>query len=293
MKGGIAFGARPSVCAGRPHRRAAAAHRSATSPRRLMADAGAALLRLLFLLLASQLRELAAELALEHVAQSRDVASLLPGQRLELLGRGARADVAHGQGDASIHRVDVRHLGLDLVAGAERRVGVRFAGRDEGLDALRDAHEGAVLNHRQHGGLGHERSRLVVVQHRGPGVVPELLDAERDLLLVVVDAEDDGLDLVALVVEVGRVVDLDGPGQVGLVDHAVDAVFDADEDAVVGDAADLAGDLVAGLVLVGEQRPGIGLELLQAQADALGLARRPRAPGTRSLGRPPASCTGA
>ena len=43
---------------------------------------------------------------------------------------------------------------------------------------------------------------------RRPRIVPELLDAEADLLLVVVDREDDGLDVVALVVEVGRVVDL-------------------------------------------------------------------------------------
>ncbi len=66
-------------------------------------------------------------------------------------------------------------------------------------------------------------------------------------------AEDDGLDLVALVVEVGGVVDLDGPGEVGLVDHAVHALFDADEHAVIGERADLAADLVARLVLVGER----------------------------------------
>ena len=49
------------------------------------------------------------------------------------------------------------------------------------------------------------------------------------------------------------------------MDHAVDALFDPDEDAVVGDAADLAADLVARLVLLGEERPGIGLELLEAE----------------------------
>src|SRR6185369_394105 len=60
------------------------------------------------------------------------------------------------------------------------------------------------------------------------------------------------------------------PRQVGLVNHAVHAVFDADEHAVIGERADLAADLVAGLVLVGEQRPRIRLELLEAEADALG-----------------------
>jgi hypothetical protein len=49
------------------------------------------------------------------------------------------------------------------------------------------------------------------------------------------------------------------------VHHAVDAVFDADEDAVVGDRADLAADLVARVVLVREERPRIGLELLEAE----------------------------
>ena len=75
---------------------------------------------------------------------------------------------------------------------------------------------------------------------RRPRIVAELLDAEGDLLLVVVDREDDGFDVVALVVEVGRVVDLDRPREVALVDHAVDALFDADEHAVVGERADLA-----------------------------------------------------
>jgi hypothetical protein len=103
-----------------------------------------------------------------------------------------------------------------------------------------------------------------------PRVVPQLLDAEGDLLLVVVDREDDRLDVVALVVEVARVVDPHGPREIALVDHAVDALFDADEDAVIGERADLARDLVAGVVLVREEHPRIGLELLETEADALG-----------------------
>jgi len=55
------------------------------------------------------------------------------------------------------------------------------------------------------------------------------------------------------------------------VNHPVDALFDADENAVVGDAAHLARDLVARLVLFGEDGPGIGLELLETEADSLAL----------------------
>src|SRR5262249_44750966 len=84
------------------------------------------------------------------------------------------------------------------------------------------------------------------------------------------DREDDRFDVVALVIEVARVVDANGPREIALVHHAVDALFDADEHAVVGERTDLARDLVARMVLVREEHPRIGLQLLQAERDALG-----------------------
>src|SRR5262249_51947706 len=45
--------------------------------------------------------------------------------------------------------------------------------------------------------------------------------------------------------------------------------FDTDEDAVVGDATNLAADDVTRVVLAGEDLPRIGLELLETEADAL------------------------
>src|SRR5205807_1416109 len=50
------------------------------------------------------------------------------------------------------------------------------------------------------------------------------------------------------------------------------ALLDADEDAEVGDVADLAADDRPDRVLLLEQRPRVGLDLLHAQADALRLA---------------------
>ena len=80
--------------------------------------------------------------------------------------------------------------------------------RDERLDALADAHEDAVVDDADD---DRRRRRRVPggnsLRMRRPRIVEELLDAEGDLLLVVVDREDDRLDVVALVVEVGRVVD--------------------------------------------------------------------------------------
>ena len=51
--------------------------------------------------------------------------------------------------------------------------------------------------------------------------------------------------------------------------QAVDAFFDLDERAVVGDVADLALDHGARRVLLGHLLPGILLDLLHAEADLL------------------------
>ena len=51
--------------------------------------------------------------------------------------------------------------------------------------------------------------------------------------------------------------------------QAVDAFFDLDERAVVGDVADLALDHRAGRVLLGHALPGVLLDLLHAEADFL------------------------
>ena len=63
-----------------------------------------------------------------------------------------------------------------------------------------------------------------------------------------------------------------GPADVGHVDEAVDAVFDTDEHTEFGDVLDDAFEDGAFRILFGHQFPGIGTNLLHAQADALLLA---------------------
>ena len=58
---------------------------------------------------------------------------------------------------------------------------------------------------------------------------------------------------------------------VGDVHQAVDALLDLDEGAELGEVAHLALDAAADRVLLGELLPGIGLDLLQAEADAVRL----------------------
>ena len=87
-----------------------------------------------------------------------------------------------------------------------------------------------------------------------------------------VETQHLALDLLAHREDLGRVLDLLRPRHLGDVDEALDAFLELHERAVVGEADHLALHLGAARVLEGGGGPGIGLELLVAQADPLGLA---------------------
>src|SRR4029078_9088170 len=96
----------------------------------------------------------------------------------------------------------------------------------------------------------------------------ELLDAERDALLLDIDVEHLRLDRLALAVKRERFLAGNAPGDVGHVDHAVDVAFEPDEQAEFGRVLDLALDGRAGRVLLRERLPRVGLGLLEAERDA-------------------------
>jgi hypothetical protein len=96
---------------------------------------------------------------------------------------------------------------------------------DQALDAVFDLGEGAEVGELGDLGVG-DGARGVALGERLPRVGGQLLDAEAEALVLDVDVEDDGLDLVALLVDLGGVADLLGPGEVGDVDEAVDALLD-------------------------------------------------------------------
>src|SRR5581483_513648 len=112
------------------------------------------------------------------------------------------------------------------------------------------------------------RTRREAARDLVPRVLGELLDAERDALVVDVDPEDHGLDVVALLVELARVLHLLRPVQVRHVDEAVDVVLDLDEEPEVGDALDLPRDARPDGVVDPHHLPRVRLGLLQAERDA-------------------------
>ena len=173
--------------------------------------------------------------------------SRLPGVLLELL---------QAQGDPLAVLVDVEDHAGDLLALLEHLVGVAdLAGPahvgdvQQAVDALLDLDERAVVGQVADRALDH-RARRVLLGDLVPGVGLGLLHAEGDFLLLLVDAEDDDLDLVADVDQLAGVVDALGPGHLGDVHQALDALLELDEGAVGHDVDDLALDARADRVLL-------------------------------------------
>src|SRR5439155_26834576 len=96
----------------------------------------------------------------------------------------------------------------------------------------------------------------------------ELLDAERDALLLDIDIEHLDAHELALAVVLDGILAGAAPVDVGQVDHAVDVAGQADEQAELGNVADLALDRAADRVLFDEGVPRVRHDLLQAEADA-------------------------
>ena len=140
----------------------------------------------------------------------------------------------------------------------------------EALDELVELHDGAEVEQLVDRALVHRAARELAVDAH-PRVVRQLLDAKREALTLGLDGQDLRLDLLTLLEVVGRVAHLVRPGQVRDVAEAVDITADVDEDAEVGDVADLTLDLRADRVLLREDVPRVALELLHAQRDALAL----------------------
>ena len=102
-----------------------------------------------------------------------------------------------------------------------------------------------------------------------PGIFLELLQAKAHLAVGTVESEDDSLDFVADFEEVLSRAEVLAVRHLADVDKTLDAGGNLNECAVVGHYNYAAFDMVADLKLGIESVPGMGLELLQAESDAL------------------------
>ena len=179
--------------------------------------------------------------------------------------------------DALLLDIDVEHLGFDVIAflvvldrllagPVPVEIGKMDHAIDIGVEADEQTELGLVLDLALDG-----RADRMLLREGLPRVLQRLLEAERDAALGRVDLEHLHLDLLAGRDDLAGVDVLLGPGHFGDVDEPLDAGFELDEGAVVGNVGDAALKLLANDVTRLDVRPRIFLQLLHAKRDAVGL----------------------
>src|SRR5688572_20442699 len=138
------------------------------------------------------------------------------------------------------------------------------------VDARLDLHERAEAREVADLPVDARADRITERQHH-PRILLRLLHAERDLLLVRIDLEHDRLDHFTDRHELRRVPNVARPAHLADVHEAFDARLELDERAVVGDRHHLPLHASPDRVLGGDVLPGIGLELLETERNALAL----------------------
>ena len=136
--------------------------------------------------------------------------------------------------------VELQHHEIRLVVDAEGTAFllVEVLAVASSLQTVRQSDGGVTAFHLDHSGL-------VLAAHREhaledlPWVLFDLLVAEAHAAVVLVQFEHNDFDLVAHVAELGGVLDLLGPAEVRDVHQTVDAFFQFDEQAEVGEVAHL------------------------------------------------------
>src|SRR5205085_1699286 len=193
-------------------------------------------------------------------------------------GDAAALQLLHAERDPLLLDVDVEHHGLHHLALAVEIEGL-LAGHAPGdvrhvdhavhvaVEADEQAELGRVLDLALD--LGADR---VLGGEIGPGIGLRLLEAERDAALLLVHLDHRHVHLLRGGDDLARVNVLLGPAHLGDVDQTLDARLELDEGAIFGDVGDPALEHAADRISGGRALPGIALQLLHAEADALGVA---------------------
>ena len=209
------------------------------------------------------------DLALDLAAHGIVLGQGRPGVLLQLLDAEADAPlVGVDVQDLDLHRVALAH---DLLGMADPLGPGHVRDVHQAVDALLHFDEGAEVGEVADATLDDRADGEAVVQ-RQPGIRLGLLEAEGDLLVVLVYLQDHDLDEIADGQDLARMLDVARPGHLADVDQALDALLQLHEGAVVGDRDDLALHDALLRVLRLHVLPRIGLKLLQTEGDALAVA---------------------
>ena len=100
-----------------------------------------------------------------------------------------------------------------------------------------------------------------------PGIVRQLLIAQRQAFLILIDFEDHGVDLLTLLEDFRRVFDVLGPRHIGNMDQTVHPFIETDKGAEVRQAFDFSLDLGSHRIFRFNKIPRIRGDLLHAERD--------------------------
>src|SRR2546426_672037 len=175
-----------------------------------------------------------------------------------------------------VNRIHLQHLELDRLPLFHRIPGILNVGNpelrhgDEPFDVASQVHHHALVHEAQHAApqLGAHRVCLTDAQ---PRVFLRLLQAERDLLFGLVHLQHHRFDRLADRHDLRGVSHVARPAHLGDMDQPLDPRLELDERPVVRDRHHLALHARAHRVFGGDVLPGVWLQLLQAEADALTL----------------------
>ncbi len=114
-------------------------------------------------------------------------------------------------------------------------------------------------------------ARRILLGQVQPRIFFRLLHAQGNLLLVAIDLQHHGFDLIGDRDELRRMPDVPRPAHLRDMDEALDTAFQFDERTVVRDRHDLATHSCADRILLLDILPRMRLELLEAERDPLAI----------------------
>ena len=211
------------------------------------------------------------------VLQTNDGAVLLVALREtnHQLGPRIVVELLEPQGNPLVVRIDVKNHHVQFVALLHDLGGMLHAlGPTHVRDVDQSVDPRLDLDERAEGSEVPHDSREacaggVLQRQREPRILFDLLHPERDLLLVRIDLQHHGLDLVTDRHELGRMPDVARPRHLRDVDQSFDALLQLDEGPVVGDRHDPSLDSGTDGIPLLDVRPGVGQQLLETEGDPL------------------------
>src|SRR5260370_27852420 len=187
-------------------------------------------------------------------------------------------DVVHlldAQRHAAIFRIDLEHFRSDRLAFAEDFVRIFHAPGPSHVDDVHQAVK-SIFDFDKRSELRDvadlprdHRADRIFFRKLQPRVRQRLLHAQGNAAVARLDVQDDYIDLIPDLRELGRMHRLLVPAHFRYVHEPFHALFEFDEDAIVHDTDDLAVAFAASGRLLGGIRPRIWRPLLYAERDAL------------------------